>query len=81
VGRFAEVELRTEPAAAKNAYDVSIVEGEHGWRVEISSVEGSVVSSRACRDGAEARTYASTVRQHLYWLSADRFADYYGLEG
>ena len=26
---------------------------------------------------SEARIFASTVRQHLYWLSAERFRQYY----
>jgi len=72
--------LTAADATAEDAFDVSIIEGEHGWRVEIRSAQGSILSSRACRDGAEARTYASTVRQHLYWLSTDRFAEYYDLE-
>ncbi|MEX1264521.1 MAG: hypothetical protein WEE66_11430 [Actinomycetota bacterium] len=40
---------------------------------------GVVLSERTCRDQPEARTYASTVRQHIYWLSADRFREYYRL--
>ena len=39
--------------------------------------EGEVVAERACRDGAEARTFASTVRQHIYWLSPQKFREYY----
>jgi len=38
-----------------------------------------VVHERACRDGAEARLFASTVRQHIYWLSPERFREYYRL--
>ena len=57
-------------------FTVSIVESADGWRVSI--LEGDrVVSERACRDHLDAQTYASTVRQHLYWLSADTFRAYY----
>ncbi len=34
---------------------------------------------RACRDETEALTYASTVRQHIYWLSEDKLREYYRL--
>jgi len=57
-------------------YDVA-VEDSGGWRVVIRDAAGSVVSERACRSAAEARTFASTVRQHIYWLSADKFREYY----
>lgn len=54
------------------------VRGEEGtWRVAILDPRGGVVAERACRDGAEARTYASTVRQHIYWLSPEKFREYY----
>jgi hypothetical protein len=66
--------------ATDNPYRVEIREEPAGWRVVIVDGEGSTVSERACRDGAEARTYASTVRQHIYWLSADKFREYYRLE-
>ena len=56
------------------------VRGEEGtWRVAILSPEGEVVAERACHDGAEARTYASTVRQHIYWLTEHKFRQYYRL--
>ena len=42
---------------------------------------GKAVSERACHDGAEARTYASTVRQHIFWLSPGKFREYYRIEG
>ena len=63
----------------ENGFDVRIVDDESGWRVEIVDASQRVVSDRACRDGAEARTYASTVRQHIYWLSPDKFREYYRL--
>jgi hypothetical protein len=67
-------------AQQDNGYAVEIRGGEGSWRVAILSPEGAVVSERACHDGAEARTYASTVRQHIYWLSAQKFREYYRIE-
>ncbi len=49
------------------------------WRVAIVDAAGREASSRACRDEVEARTYASTVRQHLEWLSESKFREYYRL--
>ncbi len=63
--------------AGENGYDVRIEDAPDGWRVVIRDPSGEVVGGRACRDGAEARTFASTVRQHIYWLSAGTFRDYY----
>ncbi len=40
---------------------------------------GTALSTRACRDETEAWTYASTVRQHAYWLSDEKFREYYRL--
>ena len=40
---------------------------------------GTDVSVRACGDEVEALTYASTVRQHLEWLSEAKFREYYAL--
>ncbi len=65
----------------QNAYRVEVRGGEHGWHVAIVDADGRVVSERACRDGSEARTYASTIRQHIYWLSPDTFREYYRIEG
>jgi hypothetical protein len=50
-----------------------------GWIVAIVDPAGREVSSRACTDDVEARTYASTVRQHVEWLSEPRFREYYQL--
>ena len=54
-------------------------EQEGSWRVEIIDAAGSVRSQRSCRDRLEAETYASTVRQHISWLSTERFREYYRL--
>ena len=68
-------------AADENGFAVE-VRGEEGtWSVAILSPEGEVVSERACHDGAEARTYASTVRQHIFWLSPEKFRKYYRIQG
>jgi hypothetical protein len=40
---------------------------------------GREVFERACRDRAEAAILASTIEQHLGWLSEDRFRRYYRL--
>lgn len=62
-------------AAERYAVDVR---SDDGWSVAILR-DGADVSVRACRDEVEARTYASTVRQHLAWLSAPKFLEYYRL--
>ncbi len=64
-----------------NGFRVVVREDPHGWRVTIVGPDGGMLSERACRDGAEARTYASTVRQHIYWLSEEKLRSYYGAEG
>jgi hypothetical protein len=65
------------PEESKNGFDVRISNEDAAWQVAIVDPSGVEVSVRACRDGAEARTYASTVRQHIYWLSPDTFRAYY----
>ncbi len=67
--------------AREYGFAVTVRGGEDGWRVAILDSSGRVVSERACRDGAEARTYASTVRQHIYWLSPEKFREYYRIGG
>jgi len=63
-----------------NGYAVWVDDGAgSGWRVVIVDPAGSEASERPCSDEAEARTYASTVRQHIYWLSEERFRQYYRL--
>jgi hypothetical protein len=64
---------------ADNRYLVKLEEVARGWRVVIVDPEGEAVSKRVCRDETEARTYASAVRQHIYWLSEPRFRSYYQL--
>jgi len=64
----------------ENRYGVKVerMDGP-GWRVLIVDPSGQAVSERACAHEAEARTYASTVRQHIYWLSEGKFCQYYRL--
>lgn len=60
-----------------NGYRVRTDDGPAGWRVAIEDPAGVVVMERACANGFEARTFASTVRQHIYWLSSGKFREYY----
>jgi hypothetical protein len=62
-----------------NGYTVHVSSGERGWEVQILDPDGATVWSRPCSDEAEARTFASTVQQHIYWLSPAKFRDYYRL--
>jgi hypothetical protein len=66
--------------ATGNRYTVREVTGEQGWEVLILDPGGAVAWSRPCASQNEARTFASTVRQHVYWLSEDKFREYYRLE-
>jgi hypothetical protein len=63
--------------AADQAYEVDILDGPQGWSVTVVDLCGATVFRRPCRDGAEARAFSSTVRQHLYWLSEEAFRAYY----
>jgi hypothetical protein len=69
------------PAAesSPNGFSVDVRRGADGWRVAIVDPAGIDASVRACGDEVEARTYASTVRQHAYWLSEEQFRRYYRL--
>jgi hypothetical protein len=69
---------QTEPDAG-NRYSVREEQGEQGWDVVILDPEGAPVWKRPCRTESEARTFGSTVRQHLYWLSEGKFREYYRL--
>jgi hypothetical protein len=63
--------------ADPNRYDVREAHGDGGWKVDILDPEGQAVWTRVCSDEQEAHTFASTVRQHLSWLSEDKFREYY----
>jgi hypothetical protein len=62
----------------RNDYTVRVNRGIRGWEVLIVRPHG-VAFTRPCTDEAEARTFASTVQQHIYWLSPAKFEDYYRL--
>ena len=62
-----------------NAYSVQVA-NEGGWSVRILDPTGGPVFTRACGGEEEARTFASTVRQHIDWLSPEKFRAYYRLE-
>jgi hypothetical protein len=76
---------------AGNRFSIEVRDGEdgqgngegngqgNGWSVAILDPEGREVAVRACRDETEARTFASTVRQHIAWLSEARFREIYRL--
>ena len=70
---------------AGNSFSVEVRDGEDGqgmeWSVSILDPERREVAVRACRDETEALTFASTVRQHIAWLSEARFREIYRLAG
>jgi hypothetical protein len=73
----------TEPAPAEavepNPYRVVVREDGGDWEVVILDPEGEPAWTRRYPDHAEAETLASTVRQHVYWLSPAKFREYYKL--
>ena len=67
---------------AGNRFSVEVRDGQGmSWSVAILDPEGREIALRACRDETEARTFASTVRQHIAWLSEARFREIYRLAG
>jgi hypothetical protein len=62
-----------------NRYRVTVSEGDGGWRVAILDPSGTEVFERASAGEEDARTFASTVEQHVSWLSEERFRRYYRL--
>jgi hypothetical protein len=70
---------RSEPAA-RNEFTVRVAGRDGGWEVQIVAPGGDVLLTRACSTETEARTFASTVQQHIYWLSPAKFVEYYRLE-
>ena len=67
--------------SASNRYSVRVDRGDRGWSVRILGPGGAVEFVRACPDETDARTFASTVQQHIYWLSEPKFREYYRLAG
>jgi hypothetical protein len=86
-----EVMTSAPEVEARNRFSVEVRDGEDGqgmgegvgqgiaWSVAILDPGGREVAVRACRDESEARTFASTVRQHIAWLSEARFREIYRL--
>lgn len=68
--------LRTAP----NRFTVDVRRDGTGWSVAIVDPSGRDASLRACSSEDEASTYASTVRQHIGWLSEERFREIYRLD-
>jgi hypothetical protein len=68
-----------DPMTDTNEYSVRVENGSTGWSVHIIDPGGTPVFTRACADEVEARTFASTVRQHIDWLSPSKFQEYYKL--
>ncbi|MGH2722875.1 MAG: hypothetical protein ACRDI0_01185 [Actinomycetota bacterium] len=60
-------------------YRVEAEREEGEWTVRIVDDGDREVFRRACADEAQARLLESTVRQHLRWLSPERFRQYYRL--
>ena len=60
-----------------NRYSVAVSNADDAWSVDILDPSGQPVWSRSCSTEGEARTFASTVEQHVYWLSPAKFRDYY----
>jgi hypothetical protein len=69
----------TQDGAGRNRFTVELRDA-YGWSVAIVDPEGREAFVRACRDEAEARTFASTVSQHIGWLSEERFREIYRLD-
>ena len=64
---------------APNGYSVRVALGDGGWEVRVLDPQGEVAWTRFCDGEADARTFASTVQQHIYWLSPAKFKQYYRL--
>ena len=73
----------TEPARTEavelNSFRVQVREVDGGWDVVIVDPAGEPAWTRRHPDQVEAETLASTVRQHVYWLSPAKFREYYKL--
>jgi hypothetical protein len=67
-------------ANAPNRFTVEVRDDAGAWSVAIVDPDGAEASVRACRSRTEARTFASTVQQHVAWLSEARFRQVYRLD-
>jgi hypothetical protein len=61
---------------SENRYRVQVRDGK-GWEAVILDPSGAEVFRRACGSEREARSFASTVEQHIGWLSERKFREYY----
>ena len=68
-----------DEAVEANPYRVRVIEREAGWEVQILGPGGALLFKRACDGEHEARTFASSIEQHIAWLSPARFRQYYRL--
>lgn len=66
--------------AEPNSYGVAMAGSSESWRVAILDQAGQPVSERVFSAEDQAMAYASSVRQHIGWLSEERFRDYYRIE-
>jgi hypothetical protein len=62
-----------------NRYRSRAERGEEGWRVVIVDPDGAEVFARPFPGENQARAFASTVDQHVSWLSEATFRRYYRL--
>jgi hypothetical protein len=62
-----------------NEYSVEVAQIHGSWDVRVLEPSGVVAFTRSCVHEGEARTFASTVAQHIYWLSPAKFREYYRL--
>ena len=79
-----EIVTSAPEVEAGNRFSVEVRNGQGigqgmEWSVSILDPERREVAVRACRDETEALTFASTVRQHIAWLSEARFREIYRL--
>jgi hypothetical protein len=62
-----------------DGWEVLIERRDGTWRAVLLDPSGAEVLDRPCGSEEEARLFASTVEQHLGWLSEARFREYYRL--
>ncbi len=74
-----QISFPVDAMTERNDYSVRVENGPSGWSVHILDPDGRVAFTRACADEVEARTFASTVHQHIDWLSPSKFQEYYRL--
>lgn len=73
-----EIVTSATEVEARNRFSVEVRNGQGmEWSVSILDPEAREIAVRACRDETEALTFASTVRQHIAWLSEARFREIY----